>query len=70
MKTYNFTTPTRQALRNLVKLMKREGLTPVSNEKTRTSDQPWQCKIVTGSATMTTPKKKRFNVVNGKAVAA
>ena len=70
MKTYNFTTPTRQALRNLVKLMKREGLTPVSNEKTRTCDQPWQCKLVTGADIVFTNKKKHFNVVNNKAIAA
>ena len=70
MKTYNFTTPTRQALRSLVKLMKQQGLKPVSNEKTRTSDQSWQCKLVTGSATMTVHKKKHFKVVNNKAIAA
>ena len=75
MKTYNFTTPTRQALRSLVKLMKQEGLTPVSNEKTRTSDQSWQCKLITGTLVINaditpTPKKKHFKVVNNKAIAA
>jgi len=69
MKTYNFTTPTRQALRSLVKLMKREGLKPASNEKTRTSDQPWQCKLRVGTSIVTTPKK-HFKVVNNKAIAA
>ena len=68
MKTYNFNTKTRQALRSLVKLMKQQGLTPVSNEKTRTSDQPWQCKLrVEGNKTN---KKKHFKVVNNKAIAA
>ena len=70
MKTYNFNTKTRQALRSLVKLMKQQGLTPVSNEKTRTSDQPWQCKLVTGADIVFTNKKKHFNVVNNKAIAA
>ena len=74
MKTYNFTTPTRQALRNLVKLMKQQGLTPVSNEKTRTSDQPWQCKLITGTlvinADIASTHKKHFKVVNNKAIAA
>ncbi len=70
MKTYNFNTKTRQALRNLVKLMKREGLKPVSNEKTRTSDQPWQCKLVLGVDIVFTNKKKHFKVVNNKAIAA
>ena len=69
MKTYNFNTKTRQALRSLVKLMKQQGLTPVSNEKTRTSDQPWQCKLRVGTSIVTTPKK-HFKVVNNKAIAA
>ena len=68
MKTYNFTTPTRQALRDLVKLMKREGLNPTSNEKTRTSDQSWQCKLRVEGDKIN--KKKHFNVVNNKAIAA
>lgn len=69
MKTQAYTTKTRQALRSLVKLMKREGLSVTSNERTRQKDDQWGV-IVSLSETPVLSRKKRFNVVNGQAVAA
>ena len=68
MKTQAYTTKTRSKLRSLVKLMKKHGLNVVSNERTRQKGDQWGV-IVSFSETPVLTRKKRFNVVNGQAVA-
>jgi len=63
-----FTFKTRAALRSQVKLMKKHGLNVVSNERTRAKGDQWGV-IVSFSETPVLTRKKRFNVVNGQAVA-
>lgn len=70
MKTYNFTTPTRQALRNLNKLMKANGIITTTNERSKNRGGVWGITMFTGSTLVLSPSRKRFDVVNGKVVKA
>lgn len=66
MKTYTFTTKTRQALRSLNKLMKANGIITTTNERSKNRGGVWGITMLDGVK----PSRKRFNVINGKAVKA